>query len=57
MTREEKQDVQEDIIRSALKLLYLYGDNGEASAKSAEARKQIARIEKLFGFDPYSFSA
>ena len=54
MTRKQKQDVQADVIHAALHVMYREDLTDE---ERDEARKQIARIERMFGFEPNSFTA
>lgn len=52
MTRQERQDRQADVIHAALSVMY----REDLTDEQREAcRQQIARIEKLFGFEPFSF--
>ena len=53
MTKERKQEVKASVIGFALNVLY---DETLTEAEKDEARKQIARIEKMFGFEPFSFT-
>lgn len=52
LTRQQQQDVKADVIHAALSIMYREDFTDE---QRDEARKQIARIEKLFGYVPNSF--
>jgi len=52
MTNMEKQEIKGDVILSALLLLYR---DDLTKDQRIEIRKQVARIEKLFGYEPNSF--
>ena len=54
MKKADKIEAQSAVIHAALSVMYREDMSKEALE---EARKQIARIEKLFGFVPFSFNA
>lgn len=54
MTRQQKQEMQSNVLHAAMSVMYREDLNDE---ELAECRKQIARIEKLFGYQPFSFAA
>lgn len=58
----EKQTAQENLL-SAMQVAFDRLDEETASMKESDKKalrntmsKQMARVEKLFGFEPYSFS-
>lgn len=53
MTRQERQAMQAHVIHAAMAVMYREDLTQE---QLAECRRQIARIEKLFGFVPNSFA-
>ncbi len=56
---QRRQEAQREIMVAATTVFYRIGDNQDdyPSELVAEIRKQLTRVEKLFGYEPGSWGA